>query len=257
MIRDLTELQQLAPGHFAGAFDATWCQGPGIYGGLIAAAIGRSVERTLPGRPVRTLSVQLCAPLLPAPFELHVVEERSGQFVSYGTVRVVQQGKPAVIAQVTCGIDRPVEGDLDHSEAPVFPLPHTLPKLGSAPGVPVFTQHFEFRFVEGVPFSGSERAVSGGWLRPTVPAALDTSLELAMLDAWPLAVLPTFRGPRRAASIVIQFHLFEATAAPDAWFRVRVESQVQQGGYSEQTGKIWGPDGKLVGLSHQLVVRLT
>lgn len=256
MIQDLATLEAQGDGRFTGSFDASWCQGPGIYGGLVAAALGRCAERTVEGRPVRTLSVQLCAPLLPGPFEIVVKQERRGSFVSFVSARILQNDRPAVLAQLVLGGPRKVDGDFHHSVAPEFPLPHTLPDLGRAPGVPAFTQHFEMRFVGGIPFSGQDRALTQGWMRPVRPEALNTSLQLALLDTWPLAVLPMFRGPRPAASIAIQFQRFVSEVPMNAWYRVQVESRVQQGGYSEQSGRIWAPDGTLIGLSHQLVVRL-
>lgn len=256
MIRDLVELEQVEHGRFAGGFDGSWCQGPGVFGGLVAATMGRCAERTCPGRPLRALSMQLCAPLLPGPFEVHVTRERMGSFVTFVSARIEQDGKPAALAQVTLGSDRQADGDFTHTAPPRYPPVEQLPDLGRPPGVPVFTQHFDLRFAHGVPFFGAERAVTGGYLRTGQPQALDSSVALALLDTWPLAVLPMFPGPRPAASVVIQFVLFPAVAAADAWYAIQVESRRQQGGYSEQTGRVWTPDGDLVGLSHQLVVRL-
>lgn len=256
MIRIHAELEQLEPGRFHGAYDDTWRQGPGVFGGLVAAAIGRSAERTIPERPLRAMSLQLMAPLLPQSFELHVTEERRGTYVSYASARILQEGRPAAIAQLTLGRERPVPGDFEHTQPPTYPPPDHLPDLGRPPGIPAFTQHFQMRFVKGVPFSGSERAETGGWVRPAASQALDTPLLLALLDTWPLGVLPRFAGPAPAASIAIQFVLFPRQVPADAWYRVAVEAEVQQGGYSGQSGRLWAPDGALLGLSHQLVMRL-
>lgn len=252
----LVELESTGPGGFQGAFDGSWRQGPGIFGGLVAAAVGRCAERTIPGRPLRAMSLQLMAPLLPRPFTVRVVEERRGTFVSYATARIEQEGAPAVVATLTLGRDRAVPGDFPAAAAPTFPAPTGIPDLGRPPGIPAFTQHFQMRFVEGVPFTGAAEARTRGWLRPVVPQPLDSALRLALLDTWPLAVLPCFEGPAPAASIAIQFVLLDGEAPADAWYRVAIEAETQQGGYSAQTGRLWGPDGNLLGLSHQLVMRL-
>lgn len=248
--------EALGEGRFRGSLDASWCQGPGIYGGLVAAVLGDALERTFAGRELRALSVHLCAPAPPGPLEVVVHEERRGSAVTFATARLFgPDGLPAVVASATLARDRSMDADFDVSVAPVLPAPDSIPDLGSPPGVPVFTRHFHLRFGEGVPFTGQDRAVSAGWLRPRVPEPLSTSLALALLDVWPLALLPKLPGPRPAASVVIHFQLLPPlrTVADDAWYQVRAVSEVTRGGYSDQTSSLWDASGRLVGRCQQLV----
>ncbi len=129
--------------------------------------------------------------------------------------------------------------------------------------MPAFTEHFDFRFVVGRPFSGNTLAYSSGWLRPrTGPQVLDTALALACLDCWPLAMLPTFDRPRPVASVVIHFQLFpplpDVQIGPDGgeWLQAEVRSDVSREGCSDQVNGLWTADGRLIGRSHQLVAVL-
>ncbi|MEZ4322149.1 MAG: thioesterase family protein [Myxococcota bacterium] len=257
MIAGLAELPEVGPGHFRGEFDASWNQGPGTFGGLLSATLGRCLERVAGEggrRTVRALSVHLCAPAEPGPLDVRVVVERKGAAVTYASARIERDGLPLVLATATLASGRTEDADFDRATPPDLHPVERLPDLGTAPGVPVFTQHFAFRFSEGVPFTGGANARSAGWLRPRVDEPLTTPLALALLDAWPLAVLPMLPRPRPAASVAIHFQLFAPLATQsDGWYRTLVTSDLNRQGYSDQVNAVWDASGRLIGRSHQLV----
>lgn len=245
-------------GRFEGQLDPdrTWTQGPGVYGGLVAAAIGSALEASAPGRPLRALSLHLCAPVLPGPIAIEVREERKGAAVTFASARLLgPDGLPAVIASATLARERVPDADFDSSRPPPIGPPDTLPSFEGVPGAPVFTRNFQMRFFEGVPFSGFAHARSAGWLRPKVPEAMSTPLALALLDVWPLAMLPRLPAPRPAASVVIHFQLLPPLPelAPTAWTQVGVHSDVMRQGYSDQTSTLWDATGRVIGRCQQLV----
>lgn len=253
-IAALSHLDSAGDGVYRGGFDATWNQGRGCYGGMLAATIGQCLEREVPGRALRGLSIHLCAPAEPRPLVVRTRIEREGSAVTFASARIEQDGAAVVIASATLAKPRVADTDFDADPRPPAPPPETIPDLGTGPGVPAFTRHLEFRFVEGIPFTGADSARTGGWLRPRTPEPLTTALSLALLDAWPLAILPRFTRPRPAASIAIHFQLFPPTeAVAGAWFRCQVDSPTTRQGYSDQTNRVWGPDGRLIGRATQLV----
>ncbi|MCB9675542.1 MAG: thioesterase family protein [Alphaproteobacteria bacterium] len=271
MIGDLAAFAEVGPGRFRGAFDASWNQGPGAYGGLVAAALGVAAERVAPGRPLRALSLHLCAPAEPGPLDAIAGVERQGTALTFVSARMEREGKAVALATATLGAPRVSDADFDVVTFPAMGAPELLPEMtGPEPGevagvrrhppVPAFTEHFEFRFARGVPFSGERDAVTEGWLRCREPEPLSTALALALLDCWPLAVLPTLARLRPVTSVAIHFQLARPfpveTPGGGGWYRCRNESDLTRDGYSHQRNAVWDADGRLVGTGHQLVALL-
>lgn len=256
MIGAIARFTPAGPGLYTGSIDASWCQGPGIYGGLVAAALGDALEREIPDRPLRALSVHLCAPAPPGPLTVEVMPQRMGVAVSFASARLLgPDGLPVAIASATLARPRALDADFDHTQPPDLPAIAGLLELGEAPGAPRFTRWFDFRFAQGVPFTGQDRAQSEGWVRPRAPEPLGTPLALAMLDVWPLAWLARLPEPRPMSSVVIHLQLLAPlpAAAPDGWYRVRSESALARDGYADQQSALWTADGALVGRCQQLV----
>jgi hypothetical protein len=254
---------------YEGAFDASWNQGPGAFGGLLAATLGQCLEDFLPGRSLRALSLHLAAPAVPGPLVVLCRLERRGTRMAFASARILSgaDDRVVVLATATLASDRVSDAvrqtDFDRVKAPELPPVGSMADPGTGPGVPAFTEHFEFRFAVGLPFAGQTLAYSAGWLRPRHRAeGLSTALALACLDCWPLAVLTTFDRPRPASSVAIHFQLFPplphtAPIGPGgAWLRADVRSDLAREGVSDQVNGLWTADGQLIGRSHQLVAVL-
>lgn len=242
--------------HASSAFD----QGRGTFGGLLAAAIGRATRRAFPDWPLRALSMHLCAPAPAGGVTIELRESRRGSRTLFVAVRILAEGQVCVLASATLARDRADDADYDHSVAPTLPSPTTMPDVfgmfgGRPPGAPVFAQQFDFRFATGIPFTAQDQPSSSGWIRPRQPTPAGPELTLALLDAWPLAVLCTLPAPRPAASIVIHLQVFppQPAIADDAFYAVAMHSRVNRAGYSDQHTALHGPDGTLLGIATQLV----
>lgn len=254
-VADLARFSRVGD-RFEGTLPAEWSQGPGIYGGLLAAAIGDALEQVC-GRPLRALSLHLCAPARPGPLGITATEERRGAGVSFGSARMLgPDGLPVGIASATLGLPRTTDLDFDTACPPPIGPPDTLPAFDGVPGAPVFTRRFHMRFLEGVPFTGFAHARSSGWLRPKDPEPMGTALALALLDVWPLAILPRLAAPRPAASVVIHFQLLPPWADPPGpgWCQVAVDSEIAREGWSDQRTSLWDASGRLIGRCQQLTV---
>jgi len=254
VIEARSRFRSVGEGRYAGSFDPSWNQGPGTFGGLLAATLGDALEREVPGRPLRTLSMQLCAPAASGPLYAVVQEERVGSAATFCSARLESAGKPVVIATAMLSRARTDQADYDHVVRPSIPAPDQLPEPGLVAGAPAFTRHFRFRFAHGEPFTGQQRPGTGGWVRPVVDQPLSTPLALALLDTWPLAILPTFSAPRPVASIAIDFHLFRPLSTGDSgWYQVEVSSDLNRQGYGAQVSSLWDEGGALLGRSYQLI----
>lgn len=254
------DLVALEPGRFSIRFDATWNQGRGAFGGVLGATIGKAIEQVSPGLPLRTLSMQMCAPAA-GDLVVEVREERQGSATRFFSARILNEDGVCTLATAMLGRPRADDADFDHVEAPELPHPSVLQDVfrafggGPMPGVPAFTEHFEFRMASGIPYTGQAVAHSTGWVRPRAPQALSSHLLLALLDTWPLAVLPTLSRPRPVASISIHQQLFPPfpAGAPEAFYGVDMRSELNRDGYVDQQTSLFSEDGRLLGRSTQLV----
>ena len=118
---------------------------------------------------------------------------------------------------------------------------------------PVFAQHFEFRPIDGLPFSGAEPATSG-WVRAKDPGRTrDAAYLVALADAWWPCALVCESGPRPMATIAFSLEVlgdFEGLD-PDAPVYYRARSEFARGGFALETRELWGHDGRPLAINHQ------
>lgn len=144
----------------------------GSFGGLAIASVIRAIEeRTADAtRTVRSVTVQIPMPITKGPTEITVETLRTGSNVSTTRAQLVQDGAVklhavAVLAATRRGVGPTAWLDLVPPEAPSW---RTIEPAKVGPSetfaAPEFTQHFEYRVVQGVPMSGGA-AVSIGWIR--------------------------------------------------------------------------------------------
>jgi hypothetical protein len=247
------------------AFDATWTQGPGVYGGLTAAAIGLGMSAHVPeGRRLRSMALQYAAPVAPGTAELAVAVERTGSTATFVSARISQEGKVAIQAMATFARDRVAALDEDRVRPGAVLPADRAPDMPYVPGVfPVFLQHFDVRFAAGgAPFAGGAEAFIGLWLRHRDAAEIGVPEVLGMLDTPPPAVLARAVGPRPASTVTFQLHLFDVPeVAPDAFWYVDTTSRITRDGWSDEEIRLFAPGpeggvGGLVAVGRQLVAIL-
>src|SRR3954471_18811813 len=178
-----------------------WRQGRGAYGGLVVASLIRAVEERTgdPARRVRSVTAQLPAPVVEGPSEIAVEMLRTGSSVTTVRAHLAQAGEIKTHLVAVLAATRRGAGPLAWQD-------HALPKAPSWRSVdpvaigptqpsfmaPEFTQHFEYRVVEGLPLSGGT-ARTIGWIRPRTPGGLrDAAHIAAVMDAWWPAALVRF-----------------------------------------------------------------
>ena len=256
----LAPLDRLLDSH-AGtlAVPDTWQQGRGAYGGFVAGALIRAFEASAPGRPLRSLTAELCGPLQPGTAAIALEVLRAGTAVTTTTARVVQDGE--VLAHGVAVLGRARATDLDQTalrapalrpwrETPVTPL---VPPLG-----PPFAQHFEFRVTGALPFTGSAGAAEvEGWVRPKRPGARrDAAFLAACIDAYWPAMFTVEPAPRPMATIAFTFQPFDQAAGldADAPFAYRARMAAVDRGYCVEFRELWAEDGRLLALNQQTCV---
>ena len=111
-LEDVTTPRRTGDRRFALEVPDGWQQGRGAFGGLVLGAAVRAVEGFAgqPDRPLRTLTAELCGPLLPGPAEILVEPLRLGTGTSTVAARVIQGDELAAHAVLVLGRHRTDDG---------------------------------------------------------------------------------------------------------------------------------------------------
>lgn len=231
-------------------------RGQAAFGGLVAAlglrAIFLAVRQAPPLRSVQVVHHQALAPG-EVRFDAGMASRHRTTVT--GEVRLVQEGVPratvsAIFAEGQEG------GPVVIPEAPPPPmLPDDVVPLPYVEGVmPVFGQYFDYRWCEGdLPFSRSKKTVVGGWCRHTSDAGPGPDALVALLDAWPPAVLPLLGAPAPAHSLSWTVHFHQVGTPVEAWYYVRATAGWMEGGFAATTATLQDAQGASIATMKQFM----
>lgn len=260
----LTDALALTPEDdtLVGAVPSSWGQGRAAFGGLVAAFGLRAMERNLGAVAMaRSVLVDFLAPVEPGRVTVDARALRAGRAITHAEARVRQGEEVRAVVLATFADARATAIEVPAARAPAAPAPEFLPALPYLEGVtPAFTRHFEYRWTTGgLPFTGSDTPVLGGWVRLAAPTRPDHAAVLALADAWPAPVLPllTTVAPASTVTWMVDFVRPVPAAAPDEWWRYEADTVAASGGYASVHARLWAPDGGLVAVSRQLVAEFS
>lgn len=218
MTTDLSQasaIEALGNGRFRGVVPDGWQQGRGAFGGLVLALLLRAIERSEPdaARSTRTLTGELCGPVLPGPLEIVVETLRRGNNLSNLDARLIQNGEVQARASAVLSVPRVSVAGPAHRR-PATPDWDALTDIAMGPPMaPVFTAHFEYRPATAM-FSAEG---TQGWLRPRTPLArLDGPAVIALLDAWWPAIFAIEGRPRPVVTVSFTAELLRPLASLQA-----------------------------------------
>lgn len=240
------------------SFPDQWQQGRGAFGGLVTAALVRALETVGEGRPLRSLTSEICGPVQPGESALEIDVLRTGNAVTTAAVRLVQNGEVQAHGVGVLGKERMRDRDQVVLAKPTFGTWKDVEVLPIEPPLgPVFAQHFEFRVTGPLPFSGETEPRVEGWVRPKNPGKTrDAAYLAACIDSyWPsLYTLETM--PRPMATIAFTFQPFVHFEGldPEAPLFFRSRAQAVDAGYFVEFRELWGEDGRLLALNQQTMV---
>jgi acyl-CoA thioesterase len=247
-----------------GAWSATvsdqWSAPRGPNGGYIAAMVLRAMEARVAdaARAPRSLTLHYLRPPAPGPCAVHVEVERAGRTLTSLSARMVQGDRTMVVALGAFAADFPTIADYA-TAAPGVEPPAELHTLPDGPGVVPIAQRCAMAPAFGpVPMSGGEEAVTGGWLRLAEPRTADAAALAFYCDAWLPSPFARLRVPAPAPTIDLTIHfrtrLPHPGMAPEEPVLARFSSKTSHGGFFEEDGEIWAPDGTLLAQSRQLAL---
>lgn len=242
---------------------AEWAQGRATFGGLVAALQYEALRAQVPAdRPLRSLAITFVGPVAPdvcASYQVEVLRE--GKAVSQLLGRVVQNGEVATLVQASFGASRESEIAVESQAPPVFKHWDECQELPYIKGVtPEFMRHLAMRWsVGGLPFTGNKSRDMGGWvrLRGDVKEELLTEAHiLALVDAWPPALLPHLKKPAPGSTLTwtIEFIQPLQDLTTLDWCQYYVNIEHARDGYGHAAAALWSPTGELIAISRQTVV---
>lgn len=239
---------------------ASWAQGRATFGGLVAALVVQKMQQLVAeGRSMRALQVSFVGPVAPdEPVEIEAELLREGKAVSQVQGRIVQNGVVCLAALASFGGSR--ESAVQVAPEPAISAgdPDSLPSLPYMPGLsPEFVQHVDMRWAfGGFPFSGNQSREMGGWMRfRETPKAFSDVHLVALVDAWPPAILPHLsrRAPASSLSWSLEFLYPRPQLTPGDWLLYRATIDQAGAGYGHTHANIWSREGELIAISRQSV----
>lgn len=256
----------MAPGRYCAHLDDSWHQGRGAYGGLVGAVLASAMEQHVadPRRRIRSLTLHFAAPVQAGPLDVETITERFGSYVTQVSVRARQGTDVVAFGTATCAGDRPPArgAGLTYADAhrPDCPSPDRVRPMADHPLMPAFTKHFEYRPCLGAqPFAGASRSELGGWIRPRVSSPWSVGLLVALLDAFPPAVLTRSSDFRPAASVDMNTHIFSVPDEPapmGEFLLLHAVSRWAHAGYADERARLFRADGTCLAECQQWVAVL-
>lgn len=240
----------------------SWGQGRASFGGLAAALVYEAMRaKVTDGRPVRSLAVTFVGPAqpgVPISFEAEVLRE--GKAVSQLLGRAVQNGQVVTLVQGSFGASRESVIRVDAEPAPQVKPASDCQELPYIPNVtPEFTRFLAMRWAIGaMPFTGNPQREMGGWVQLRGEDEVEVINEahlLALVDAWPPAVLPHLSAPAPGSSLTwtIEFVQPLQHLTTQDWFLYRAHIEHARDGYSHVAAALWSDKGELLAISRQTV----
>jgi acyl-CoA thioesterase len=256
---DDTALRPLGDGAYEGRIDGRWWTPRGPLGGYVTAIVMRSLAAAVGAndRQPRSLTAHFLRPPQPGPVVVRPVVERSGRSLTTASARLEQDDETLALA--LAAFSRAWTGPL-LSEAPmpdVEPPGGRLaaqsegPEDGRPPFLDLLTMEGRFG---AMPFSGSDRAETGGWLGLREERQLDALAVLVLADAWFPAPWPRLRALAPAPTVDLTVHFRAPLPRPDSLLLGRFRTRLVRDGFFEEDGELWAPDGTLVAQSRQLAL---
>jgi len=250
-------VRQIEPGVFEGTVNRDWWIVFGPNGGFVAALLMRAMTTAVgdDSRVPRSLTIHYTAAPKEGTVRIRTTVERAGRSMTTVSARMTQGDRLIAIAAAAFSAPREGAFEFDDIAAPDVPAPEDLETRDPRPELPPFARQWEVKPAIGPPpFSGADRALEGGWIRPLDDQPLDGALVAQLTDAWIPAVFTRLPAPNPIPTIDLTVHFRAALPLPGDWVLVRFESRLSRDGFVEEDGELWTRDGRLLAHSRQLAL---
>jgi acyl-CoA thioesterase len=247
-------------GAFAARMDPGWWIVRGPNGGYVAAIVLRALTAAVGDetRAPRSLTLHFTAPPAEGAVRIEARVERSGRSVSAVSARLVQGDRLLAMALAAFGRPREAPAFADLA-MPEVPPPEACPELERRIEI---HDRYEMRWaLGGLPFTGGDQALCGGWIRLREPRPVDPPLLAAYSDAMPPAIFSRVADDAidgGVPTIDLTVHFRAPTPLPgaraDDYTLLVFRSHEARDGFVDETGEIWSREGVLLAQSRQLAI---
>ena len=239
-----------------------WLQGRTLYGGLAAGLLMQKALLTLndENKALLSCNVTFVGPVEIGSVKLTAEILRQGKSVTSLEVRLWQNDAVQTIMLASFGSKR--ESAINHQALPLvpdYPQAEGLFEIRKNPMMPQFMQFMDLRWAEGgYPFMGSDQPDFGGWMRFHPDHHQNRAMQMqdfiTLLDAWPPAVLPLFKGVAPASSLSWQVTMVnDIEANLTDWFKYKVITDHSASGYATEHAYVWDQNDRLIAIYRQTV----
>ncbi|MGZ4795065.1 MAG: acyl-CoA thioesterase [Acidimicrobiia bacterium] len=262
---DETAVRCTGDGRYTATMAESWWVHRGPNGGYLAAVILRALAATVddPTRTPRSLTVHYANPAGAGDVDITTVRERAGRSLTTCSARMEQGGRLVALAIAAFSAPRPGVEFCD-LVMPQVPGPGQFVARPAPSESPPIAHRWETRWAIGhPPVPGAPRgarAVAGGWIRLPEHHEVDPYVAAAITDAWIPSMFTRIEEPVFVPTVDLTIHfradLPHPGLAPDAFVLASFRSTVAAGGFLEEDGEVWAPDGTLLAQSRQLATIL-
>ena len=243
------------------AIDRSWGQGRSVFGGLSAALVLSHIEAQtgLTDKDLRAINIHFCGPIVSeeeCQLSYQVLSQGKSIYQIQG--QLVQNGQVKTQLMACFGSQRLSNAVIKQPRDCELPTIDKGFKFPYMKGItPELVQKIDMRLTsKDMPFSDSKDSQVNGWMRFEVqPETFSDAGILALIDAWPPAILTTLKQPAPASTITWNIEFIQPRQALKKDDYLYYDCQVIQAelGYAHTEGRVYHPNGELLALSRQLV----
>lgn len=249
-------------GHWRGTASEDYFAFVGPFGGATAATMLRAImaQPECAGDPL-SVTVNLCAPVARGTFDLKLRLMKATRSTQHWMVELSQDDGVAAFMTAVFAARRPSWSHQPAKIPPAPPFDQVKPFPDS--GVAAWVRQYQFRFVEGTPNYGSGPHEGLGspysrmWLSDTQPRRIDFLSLLSMSDTFFARIFHVRSEivPIGTVSMTTVFHADAADLAAENTTMVlgAADAKVFHKSFSDQTGELWSPSGRLLATTSQVV----
>jgi acyl-CoA thioesterase len=254
-----TAVEPLGDGRYRVRFDTRWWVVKGPNGGYLAALITRAIRAEVQDdtRALRSLTVHYLAAPAEGEGEVVVRIERAGRGLTTVSARLEQDGRAMALALAALATEYPGATEYADLDMPDVPAPEAVEPVPDGMQPVPFAQNFELRHaLSALPFTGGDRAVTGGWIRLREPRPLDELAIVAISDAWWPAPFSVVERPMVAPTIDLTVHIRAPLPRDHDHVLLDVRSDIARDGFFEEDARVFARDGTLLAHARQLALLL-
>lgn len=234
-----------------------WAQGRGAFGGLVLGTLCRAIQRCEPdaARTVRTLIGDICGPVQVGDAEIAVTVLRRGANQSNIRADLRQNGAVQAFASAVLSTPRK-PGFAEPPRVRIEKLPEikdTVLLPATAPGMPIFLQHFQLNVASGLPMMGGKPEILAYVREREEPSVVDAPMMMALLDSYWPAFFAAITAMRPIGTVSFTADIVSDISKLDPkqplFYRSRTLTEYE--GFQPELRELFDANGNLVAMNHQ------